>query len=175
MISRALIEQNRLNRCSPCGLLLKWGINPSTSLKCTATDSGKLLSAGLFARTPPAKFTLWESAYQKSLVSHLQWLLTQLCLTKSNTMSRDKVGKRFGGCNNLIWNGFPYGVVTRECQEQSLCILEIPLEEAIIAVKLQTHQSWHISPQSWRLTAFDVRASGCGELPYFVCAPAGWD
>lgn len=48
-ISRALIEQNKLNWCSPSSRLLKWSINPSTSLKCTVTDSGKLLSAGLFA------------------------------------------------------------------------------------------------------------------------------
>lgn len=45
----ALFKQDRLNRCSLNELLLKWGINPSTLLKCTVTDSGKLLSAGLFA------------------------------------------------------------------------------------------------------------------------------
>lgn len=54
-ISWALIEQNRLNRNSPSGLLLKWGINPSTSLKCAVTDSGKLLSAGLFACLLPPR------------------------------------------------------------------------------------------------------------------------
>ena len=51
----ALIEQNRLNRNSPSGLLLKWGINPSTSLKCAVTDSGKLLSARLFACLLPLR------------------------------------------------------------------------------------------------------------------------
>lgn len=34
-------------------LLPKWGINPSASLKCTVTHSGKLLSAGLFVRLVP--------------------------------------------------------------------------------------------------------------------------
>lgn len=107
-ISWALIEQNRLNRCSLSGLLPKWGINPSTSLKCVVTDSGKLLSAGLFA----CQIYLVGKHLSKGLVSHLQWLLTQLCFTKSQTMSGDKVGERFEGCNEVIWNCFPYGAVS---------------------------------------------------------------
>lgn len=50
-ISMELIGHNRLNWFSPSGLLVKWSINPSPSLKCMVTDSGKLLPAGLFAST----------------------------------------------------------------------------------------------------------------------------
>lgn len=48
-ISMELIGHISLNWFSPSGLLLKWGINPSHSLKCMMTDSGKWLPAGLFA------------------------------------------------------------------------------------------------------------------------------
>lgn len=67
VISRGLIEHNRLNWRSLSGLLPEWGINPSTSLKCTVTDSGKLPSAGLFAcllRRP--HLPCGESTYQRN-------------------------------------------------------------------------------------------------------------
>lgn len=54
-ISWALIEHNRLNGCSPSGPLLNWSINLSASLKCTVTDSGKLLSAGVFVYSLPIR------------------------------------------------------------------------------------------------------------------------
>lgn len=153
VISWAVIKQNRLNWC---GLLLKWDINPSTSLKCTVRDSGKLLSAGLFACLLPPRRQIYlvGKHLSKGLVSHLLWLLTQLRFTKSQTMSGDKLGKRFEGCNKMIWNCFPYGAVN--VKNKACGFWKFLEDEAVIAVELQTHKSWHISFLFWHLTAFDL-------------------
>lgn len=108
-ISMELIGHIRLNWFSPSGLLLKWGINPSHSLKCMMTDSGKMTACWfvcIFAPYLPAKFTLWESAYQKGLMSHLLWLLTQQCFTKSQTMfNQETVFERWSrAAERMLWN-----------------------------------------------------------------------
>lgn len=175
-ISRALIEHNRLNRCSPSGLLLKWGINPSTSLKCTVTDSGKLLSAGLFACLLPPR--LPNLPCGKALIKKVWCLISCDCW-------HNYVLQRAKQCLETNWER---GLRAAVKWYETVFHMELwmsgtnPVDfgnsargEAVIAVKLRTHQSWHVSFRFWRLTASDLGASGCRALPYFVCASAGWD
>lgn len=175
-ISWALIEHNRLNWSSPSGLLPKWGINPSTSLKCTVTDSGKLPSAGLFACLLAPR--LPNLPCGKALIKKVWCLISRDCW-------HNYVLQRAKQCLETNWER---GLRAAAKWYESVFHMEPwmsrtkPVDfgkstwgETIYAFKLRTHQSWNILFQFWRLTAFDLGASGHWALLYFVCASRGSD
>lgn len=139
-ISWALMERNRLHQCSPRGPLLKWGINPSASLKCMLQDSGKLLSAGLFACLLPSRPPHLPCG--KALIEKVWCLLSSDCW-HNYVLQRAKQCLERGLRAAIKW----YETISiwgHECQEQSL---KIPLEDAIIPVKQQTTimKTFHIN------------------------------
>lgn len=118
-IGWALIKHKRLNQWSPSGLLLKWSINPSPSLKCMMTDSGKLLSAGLFAHLLPT--SLPNLPCGKALIRKVRCLISSDC-QHNYVLQRakqclgtncERCGKAAFKCSNYFPNG-------SRCQEQIL-------------------------------------------------------
>lgn len=176
VISWALIEQNRLNWCTPSGLLPKWGINPSTSLKCTVTDSGKLLSAGLFACLLPSclpNLPCGKAFIKKvwCLISCDCWHNYVLQRAKQRLETKWEIGLRAAVTRyETVFHVEPWMSKTKPVDFGNSA-----WGEAVIAVSLWTHQSWMISFQFRHLAAFDLGASGHRALPYFVCASAGSD
>lgn len=113
VISSALIEHIRLNRGSLSGLLLKWSINPSTSLKCIVTGDGNSLSGGLFAcllspRLPSLPCGKGNPYQKGSGVSSLVIVDTIMLYKKTNNVWRQIMEESLGGCSGMIWMWFPY-------------------------------------------------------------------
>lgn len=160
-ISWAPIEHNRLNWCSPSGLLLNWSINPSTSLKCMVTDSGKLLSAGLFAYLLPTR--LPNLPCGKALIKKV-WCLISCDYWHNYVLQRAKQ------CRETYSERWLRAAVKRYetvfyvepwlSRTKPVDFGNYAYGEGNIAAKLQTHQSRHISFQCWHFIAFDLRPTG---------------
>lgn len=119
-ISWALIKHKRLNWWSRSGLLLRWSINPSTSLKCMMTDSGKLLSAGLFAHlhSPPACqiYLVWKRLSERSGVSFRLTVDIIMFYNKPNNVW----GQIVKNVGELHLNAMKPFSIWSHCQEHSL-------------------------------------------------------
>lgn len=101
------------------------------------TDSGKLLSAGLFACLLPPRLPnlpCGKALIKRSGVSSPETVDTIMFYKEPNNVWR-QIGDEVWGCNKTI-GGCEHG--------ETLWILVIPLEEAIIAVQLQTHPPQHM-------------------------------
>lgn len=144
-----LLRQDRLNRCSPSELLLKWGINPSTLLKCTVTDSGKLLSAGLFAcllHSRQPNLPWGKALIKRSGVSSLVTVDTIMFYKEPNNVWR-QIGKEVWGCNQVIGGCFPHGAANIN----NVCgFWKFHLRRPWLQLNYR-HQPWHVVLPFWRL------------------------
>lgn len=145
-ISVALIGHNRLNWCSPSGLLLKWGINPSPSLKCMRTDSGKLLPAGLFVYMLPTRRPNLPCG--KALIKKV-WCLISCDYWHNYVLQRAKQCletnfERWLRATEKYYETV-FHMVLWLSRTRPLDFGNSAYREGNIAAKLQTHQSRHIS------------------------------
>lgn len=159
-ISSALIKQNRLKCRSQTGLIHGPRINPWNSLKCIVADGGKMTVCLFVCSLPSRQIYLVGRHLSEGLVSDLQWLLTQLCFTKSQTMSGDNL------CWWLYWNNI---VIYWHWEKSKTKLLSIQDEV------INTLTSINHSKVSFLFDSDSIWFKSIREMPYFVYASTAGD
>lgn len=150
VINSESIEHNYLNWCSSRGLLVKWGINPSTSLKCMMTERGKLLSAGLFVYLLPTR--LPNLPCGKALIKKVLGLVS--CDYPHNyVMYTYKKSQTMSGHTGLQYNDMKWFSIWSWTKPGDFG--NSVYSECNIPAKQQTHQSIYF--QLWHLGAMEHR------------------